>query len=811
MNLKRILAAGCFMTLSVLSLPAKVVETDTLGGVRSVATSPAGLLRGELSGVRVSSVDGSLDGLLNVYVRGMNTLRGDSQPLWIVDGVVMGSSANDNLDAFYLSGGLNANSEPLPDYSGRAYTSPVGGFGWLNPYDIESIEVLKDMSATALYGMHGANGVIIVKTRKPQSGEYNIRLNSNVGVELSPERGEAFKTGILTTHNLGVDGLLGANSFYSISGFIRYSNGAVRNTGSTAGGVSVKLETAANSVIQFGVNSRLAYGDYLSASGVNYIGAPSMMMLSHYPDAFEGLAVSDYVGAHEDETVDYHTVNSVWLNVNIIPDLKLRLAGGVDYQNHTRYVWYGKETPFGKVFNGAAGILNNSLLNYNVKGELTYERNFAVKHHLHAALAFELNGYDNRTNAMCGTDYTNPSLKAKGMTSSGSVQSVRKFIRPYTQMGGYISAGYDYDGYAGVCGAVRSDYTMKYDRQELWLPSAEVFVDFSRMFFKKSEVVSTLKLKGGYGWAGREKVLPYKYMASYIMNVPQVETGAEPWCDGLNRLISKEYNVGLDIGFFNDRYSLSLKYYDKKTSDLFRVYNFGKKIVSQWVETKYWQVIEERLASVRNTGFELDADFRFIENRNIVWTARVNAAYNINRAFDYIKKDINESAMIKDGSYVAEFGEGRSLGEVLGHNTLPKVYGGFGTTLSFYGVTVDADFSGAAGFSILNAGRLAHVGDFKAADADMKGRDFAVTEDLVERGDYLRLDNLTVSYDVPLNVRWIKDFKVNLSAHNLFTITGYSGWNPDVNSFGVTARAYGADYGSLPLCRRVMLGVSFRF
>lgn len=799
MNLKRILATGCAMVLMVLSLSANPVEADTLGGIRSVATSPADLIRGEISGVRVSSVDGGANGFQNVHVRGLNTLRGDSQPLWIVDGVVMGSSANDNLDAFYLSGGLTANNDVLPDYSGQAYTSPIGGFGWLNPYDIESIEVLKDVSATALYGMRGANGVIIVKTRKPKAGEYNIRLDSNVGMETSPEKGDAFKTGILTTHSIGVDGLLGTNSFYSVSGFIRHSKGAVRNTGSTAGGVSVNLETSANSILQFGINSRLAYGDYLSASGVNYIGSPSMMLLSLYPDAFGDMKAGDYVGSHEDEAIDYRTVNSVWLNVNILRNLKLRISGGVDYQNQTRYVWYGKETPFGKKFNGAASILNNSLLNYNVKGELTYERSFAVKHHLQAALAFELNGDENRTNAMCGTDYTNPSLKAKGMTSTGSVQSVRKFIRHYGQMGGYVSVGYDYDGFAGIRGAVRSDYTMKYDRHELWLPSAEAFVDFKRIFLGQSEAVSTLKLSGGYGWAGREKVLPYQYLTSYILDVPEVDPGVEPYFDGMNRIISKEYNVGIDLGFLGDRYNVSLKYYDKNTSDDFKVYNFGKRLVNQWTETKNWKVHQERITSIRNSGFELDADFRFIQNRNLTWTLRMNAAYNINRAFDFDSKDVNDSAIVKDGSYIAESAEGRSLSEVLGHNTLPKVHGGLGTTLSLYGITLDADFSGAAGFSIFNAGKMLQKGEVKIA------------EDLVERGDYLRLDNLTVSYDVPLNVRWIKDFKVNLSAHNLFTVTGYSGWNPDVNSFGVTARSYGVDYGAFPLCRQFVLGVSFRF
>lgn len=798
MNLKRILAAGCVMTAMTIPMSARNIDADMSEGVRSVASSPADLLRSELSGVRVSAVDGSAEGLLNVYVRGVNTLRGDSQPLWIVDGAIIGSSANDNLDAFYLSGGLTSNNEPLPDYSAQAYTSPTGGFGWINPYEVESIEVLKDISATAIYGMRGANGVVIVKTRKPKSGEYNIRLDSNVGVGSASKKGEAFKTGLLTTHSLGVDGVLGANSFYNVSGFVRYNNGTVRNSGSTAGGLSVNLETSANKILQFGISSRLAYGNYLSASGVNYISAPSMMLLSLYPDVFEDFSVGDYIRSHEDETVDYRTVNSVWLNVNILRNLKLRVSGGVDYQNQTRYIWYGKETPFGKKFNGAASILNNSLMSYNLKGELTYERSFAVTHHLYAALAYDLYGDENKTNAMCGTDYSNPALKSKGMTATGSVQQVRKFIRHYAQMGGYASAGYDYDGFAGVRGTVRCDYTMKYDKKGMWLPSAEAFVDFKKIF-EELGPVSTLKLVGGYGWAGREKVLPYQSLSAYILNVPEIEAGAEPYFDGLNRLVSKEYNVGFDLGFLDDRYNLSFKYYDKSTSDMFMVYDFGKKQVSQWVETGNWRVVEERLTSICNDGFELDADIRFIRGRNLMWAVRLNAAYNINSVSEIDEKDINVSAAVKDGCYVAEFNKGRSLAEMLGHSSIPKVHGGFGTTFSLYGVTLDADFSAVAGFNVLNVCKM------------VQQETTLVSADVVEKGDYLRLDNLTVSYDVPLDVKWIKDFKVNLSAHNLFTIAGYSGWNPDVNCFGTTARAYGVDYGAFPLSRQFVMGVSFRF
>ena len=86
-----------------------------------------------------------------------------------------------------------------------------------------------------------------------------------------------------------------------------------------------------------------------------------------------------------------------------------------------------------------------------------------------------------------------------------------------------------------------------------------------------------------------------------------------------------------------------------------------------------------------------------------------------------------------------------------------------------------------------------------------------ITEDCFEKGDYLRLDHIAVSYEIPVKVKWIKSFKVNLAGHNLFTLTGYSGWNPDVHSFGSTVRSYGIDYGSYPLSRSLVLGLSVNF
>ena len=108
-------------------------------------------------------------------------------------------------------------------------------------------------------------------------------------------------------------------------------------------------------------------------------------------------------------------------------------------------------------------------------------------------------------------------------------------------------------------------------------------------------------------------------------------------------------------------------------------------------------------------------------------------------------------------------------------------------------------FSGVAGFDVINANRT------------LETWKNVITESCIEKGDYLRLEHIGVSYDVPLSVRWIRNLKVNLAAYNVFTLTGYSGWNQDVNCFGDTVRSYGIDYGSFPLSRALVVGLSVNF
>ena len=194
----------------------------------------------------------------------------------------------------------------------------------------------------------------------------------------------------------------------------------------------------------------MSYGKLLSTGGANYIGAPSTMISARYPDLFPDDKVAGWLDSYDDEVLDYRVVNSVWLQVDIIRGLNLKMTGGMDYQNQSRYIWFGDGTSFGKDFSGAAGILNNFLFAYNAKGELNFNRNFAVKHRLKASLAFDLKGNMDKTNAMCGTDFDLPFLRGKGLSASASQHAIRRFDRKYSQWGAYAYVGYDFDGYAGL-------------------------------------------------------------------------------------------------------------------------------------------------------------------------------------------------------------------------------------------------------------------------------------------------------------------------------------------------------------------------
>ena len=196
-----ILVALCALSGTV-SYAGDVVK-DTLGTTASSAKTVETLLQGQVAGVRVWSQDGSPMSAAGVTIRGVNSLRGGQQPLYIVDGSILNDSNTRSVD-------------PLWQYEDAAYASPLSQLSFLVPNDIESIEVLKNTAATALYGSKGANGVVIITTKKVKDVASHISWDSNVDVA-TPLHKEGTGLGISHNHKVMFGGTQN-NASYTLSG-----------------------------------------------------------------------------------------------------------------------------------------------------------------------------------------------------------------------------------------------------------------------------------------------------------------------------------------------------------------------------------------------------------------------------------------------------------------------------------------------------------------------------------------------------------------------------------------------------------------
>lgn len=756
------------------------------------ATSPAELIQGTISGVRVSSVDGNPDGLKNVNIRGVNTFRGDSQPVWIVDGVILGSDIVRNLDGFW-------------QFDEESYTAPLNNIPFLNPSEIESIEVLKDVSASAMYGTMGANGVILITTKRAKETDPLVYLNSNWGIR---------NASLTTTNSFGVSKLADKTS-YRFTGYYRHNGAMVDNSGSNQFTLTASLESRANPYIWFGINTIASLGMIASPGTTAYFGKPSTMLLKRFPEFFTEDTADGWKKDFDDDSKDYRTVTSAFLTLNFTPALRLHTTVGVDFQDNRRAIWYGNGTSFGAASNGAASNISSVLLNYNLRSELSWKHYFTEDHLLNLSAVAEVLGNSNKFNTMNGKDFFNHDLRAKGIQAAASHPQIHRFAHNWFRHAYYLRASYTWKDIVGIDGFFRTDFTPKYrDDKPSYYPGANAW--FAWKWFR---------LTAGWGISGREYYVPYELTSSWLRSdYPEVEIGAESFFSSMNTLTSQEYNVGLEAKFWKDRIRIAGKFYNKSTLDAFNMYCFGIKGQILWSDSDRTDVLE-RSGSLRNRGLEFDADALVVNLPKHKLNLFATASFNVNQITEIDRKDMR-GLNVGSGSYVNLNVIGHQVGEVFGYrtdddgnfiditadgkvtevdrvilgNVIPEFTGSFGATYSFDRLSVSMLWDGAAGYDLINMNRM------------LKDGATEVSTDYVEKADFLRLARLSVGYDFKLPQKsFIKQLGINLSAANLLTISGYSGWNPDVNSFGLTVLSGGIDYGSYPQVRTVVLGISAKF
>lgn len=608
-KLSVILASALFLPLVGM---AEEIKVDSLILNRGLYDSPEYLLDAAVPGVKLSAAD--------VLVRGLNSVHSSSsEPLWIVDGVEMSVPFGQQIGAFWED-----------KYAGCFNMSRLSQLDFINLHDIESVRVIRNVSETSLYGPKGANGVIIITTKKASSDRIDVDWTSNLG----------YDRGFRHNHNIAVSQNIG-NSSYRVSAFFKDHSVSSDGSGTRFGGVRAKYESKNYKYVWFGANINLAVGKQnVAASAV-----------------------------HDDYADCFRANGNLYLQVNFLPCLKWRTDLSVDSNNSSRYVWNDLDTEMGRQFGRTAALAVATLFDSKATTRLLFDRYFGGAHHLYADAAFDFRLDNCNFNNMDGEGIFTDALRVKGFNlkeSSFPTYRVKKQQQIYSLSG---SIRYDYKSYAGLRVSVNSEKNALYDDGFVVYPSADVFFDIRKTFFPASKAVSALKLTAGWGKAAFSRYAPWRLVGDYIpleyavgklaekdivINENDPKQNIASFFDLYDRVRSSEWHAGANVGFLDGRLGIDAEYYSKRSDDILFLYCFAAKTDTYiWKKSGRSEIFSDR-AEIGNKGVEVSLTGKVVDRRNAWMDLRLSGSCNRNSLLDGVWYGANIGAALGVGRFRAD-------------------------------------------------------------------------------------------------------------------------------------------------------------
>lgn len=566
---------------------------------KSVSTSIDQVLQGRAAGVQVQANTGTPGGSSTIRIRGTNSLNATSQPIFVIDGVIIDSSSGDNGD-----------SNPLSE---------------INPSDIVSMDILKDASATAIYGSRASNGVIMITTKRGKAGDATVTYDGYVGWQTMPKsldvlnlkqyaqhyndiadaqiksatnsfvrpdllgegtdwQDELFRHALMTSHNLSVTG--GSEKItYALSAGYLDQDGIVigssfrRQTlrGNTdaqikkwlKGGFSFSLadskqQTLANSysIILTALRSQPSVA-VRSADG-SFDGPDDQWM----PDNPVALA---QITRNYNKKFNFRV--NTYLEATIFKGLTYRTELSADYNNN-KYYYYMPDYKFGvKTSDSRTSQWTSTNSKYwSWRNILTYANTFG-KHSINAMLGQEMshNHYETQVTSANGFPSNSATDPSAGSNDSSSPVGYQDNSSIFSYFG---RAFYSYDDrYMATFTLRRDGSSMFADGHRWgWFPSAALAWRVSgEKFMQNVKWINNLKLRAGWGETGNQNVRQWAYMAL-------LTTYNTPWGVGvlngnnanpdLKWETTKSWNLGFDLSVLNNRIDIVFDWYYKKTNDL---------------------------------------------------------------------------------------------------------------------------------------------------------------------------------------------------------------------------------------------------
>lgn len=894
------------------------ITTVAAADVSKVAyTSITEKLQGQVPGLSISSNSGVPGTSVLVRLRGATSITAGNDPLYVVDGIFMNTDNLQNL--------------------GRGLGGQVPNFlSDLNPDDIESISVLKDANATAVYGARGANGVILITTRRgAKNSRSKVNFNARYGASKStnlwqlvtgPEHAAivnaastndglaanllpfrpkdqavsgypaygtpeeqptfdrlhyVFRTAVTQQYNLSVTGgdartnfFLGANyesdqATLKLEDFKRYS-------------LRFNLDHTLSGSVKIGTSNSLSYvprrevrvGDGPAGLFQAALHTPTFYPLFNPDGSYYKVGVFDNVLAiaANSNTYSYSTraLNSIYATLTLLPGLTFKSTLSNDYANYHEKAYYNTNLVYGQPSGEANDVITTretliaeQLLNFN--------RNFHDRNDLSVFVGNTVQYSTYETESLTGTGFPSDQFQR---IASAAVQTASSSGSKSRLVSFFSGINYSLDNKYSIDANVRADASSRFGADHRWgyFPSVGLGWNIIKeSFFPRTDAINDLRLKASYGLTGNQNISDFASRGLWnggrnYLDLPGIAPN-QPANPNLKWETTRQFNAGVQGSLLGHRLNFEFNYYDKYTYDLL--------LPAPLPVISGFSSIVSNVGAMSNKGVELLLTSTNIQHRNFSWHTTFTISHNHNNVVRLLTP-------ITDGSYgmyqlqqghpiysiyvFHELGVDPQTGNVIDEDVSgpngkpdgkitnddkkivgdvwPKLEGVLKNTLSYRSFSLDANLVYKSGNKVFNYTRMflesggtrgvtrsiqksalnywKKPGDVgvlprptSVANADGSSNYNGNTSRFLEDASYIRVRDITLAYDLPVRAisrLRITSARVFATASNIWTLTRYTGPDPEANNSGDSGSiVQGLDFNTTPQPKTIVIGINLIF
>lgn len=758
------------MTETALSMDEVVVmgygnlrKSDLTGSVTNLALgntaensglSMASALQGRIAGMSITQNSGAVGGASTILIRGANSVSGNNQPLFVIDGVPMENNAITLGDT-----GVSSFQQTIDEIL------PTDALSTINPNEIESVQVLKDASSTAIYGSRGANGVILITTKQGKMGAPRINYTFRMDITTTPKpldvlstadflnyvdelnynyrasgqgtsqnplywtnaqreqyskqdynwQDYLYQTGVAQDHQITLSGGTVTDRYSLTAGFTN-SDGVIKTSNFKRGSVrfnysrdiSKRLTLSVNTSGSITENTRQPSaksnptssdrGTVLAALTFRPIDAPYDE--NDEINGIQGNPLAVIAGTKDKTSIKQFNLNAK-LSYKLNDDLVLAYEANGNYSSQTRDYYQTRQTFGGTINGGTAVYTPNEGMSYRSVATASYNKSFGGRHRLNAVLGYEWNQWFNRSTTTYTTSFPNDNMEGT-MLQLGSGLFRTQSSRNQRSLQSIIARfNYSYDTRYVVMFTARADQSSLLPPDNRWdfFPALGLRWNVDReKFMPKNDILSKLTLRVSYGITGNQSVGIGAY--GRRLSTSTASMGTDAWRNtltytqfansGLKWEKTTQFNPGIEIGLFKDRITLNFDYYNKNTNDL---------LVRRTIPySSGYQSFWSNSGKVNNWGIEIELSGVAIQKKNLRWIVMANGSMNRNKLISLGEATAMQGRFYASGDGINRFINQAQVGYPIGY---------------FYGFKVNGIYQNWAEVAAGPEPKVRRPGDFK--------------------------------------------------------------------------------------------------